>query len=257
MSGRWIDTHVHLDDPAFDADRAAVIATATESGVARCINIGFRPASWMPTVQLGKRYPHVSSALGVHPGSADEFSAAAMASLEQLIAIEKPVAIGEIGLDFYHSGPSAARQEDAFRQQLRLAVGAGLPVIIHQRAAESELMAVLRSESQLPPLILHSFDGSDRYGAFARELNCVVGIGGLATRKRSDALRHVLATIAPERLVLETDSPYLVPAGVKTQRNTPGFLPLIAERLAGLWSLDADRLAELTTRTAIATFGLS
>jgi len=253
----WIDTHAHLDDPAFDADRDRVLATAEAAGVAKIINIGYRPAAWETTLALAEGAPSVAYTLGLHPGHADEFSAATLETLARLVETAAPVAIGEIGLDFFRSGPDRSLQEDAFRQQLRLAVAVELPVVIHQRAAEAELLAVLESESDLPRLVLHSFDGSARYAAFARERGCVVGVGGLATRNSASPLRRILSELDPTQVVLETDSPYLAPAGARERRNSPAFIPLIAEQVAPLWSMTPAELAPLTTGVAAAVFGLS
>ncbi|MCC6312415.1 MAG: TatD family hydrolase [Thermomicrobiales bacterium] len=252
----WIDTHAHLDDPVFDADRAATLATARAAGVARFINIGYRPARWATTLALAETAPDVAFALGLHPGHADEWTPALLDDLADLAATRDPVAIGEIGLDFFRDGPPADLQAAALLGQLRLARQIGKPAIIHQRAAEPALIAALESEPELPLLVLHSFDGSARYAAFARERGALVGVGGLATRRASARLREVLATIPPDRIVLETDSPYLIPAGVRGRRNTPAAIPHIANHLAGLWGLTPDELATITTSNACRAFGL-
>ena len=257
MTPVWIDTHVHLDDPAFDDDRETVLGDARAAGVAGLVNIGYRPAVWETTLALARRHPCVAFTLGLHPGHADEFSASTLETLARLVEATQPVAIGEIGLDFFRNGPPPALQEDALRQQLRLALACGLPAVIHQRAAEAELLAVLASEPDLPLLVLHSFDGSDRYADFATERGCLVGVGGLATRQRSSDLRRVLSRIDPNRVVLETDAPYLVPAGGRDRRNSPVSVPSIGEAVAPLWSVAPAELAVLTTAAASAAFGLA
>lgn len=194
--------------------------------------------------------------LGVHPAHADEFSPGTLDALASLVETGAPVAIGEIGLDFSRPGPSAAQQEMALRAQLRLAAAIGLPAIIHQRAAEAQIIRLFESEPELPRLVLHSFDGGAAYARFASVRGALVGVGGLATRRSSCRLRETLATFPPDVVVLETDAPYLVPAGIRDRRNVPANLPAIADWLAPLWGLAASDLAALTTASARAAFRL-
>jgi TatD DNase family protein len=254
----WIDTHAHLDDDAFAVDRAAVIEAAVAAGVRTIVNIGYRPERWATTLSLADRFPVIRFALGIHPGHADEFSAAAVDDLAATIGRSRAVAVGEIGLDFFHrSNPPAAVQREALRQQLRLARTMGLPAIIHQRAAEAELIAVVEAEPDPPPLVLHSFDGGPRYAAFARERGSYVGVGGLATKSAAAALRDLLATLSPQRVLLETDAPYLVPAGVRGRRNEPANVPTIGRRLGAVWGYEPDAFAALTTANAGRALGLT
>ncbi len=252
----WIDSHAHLDDEAFAGDVGDVVARAASAGIAAIVNIGYRPERWTTTLALAERFPAVRYTLGIHPGHADEFGAGSLAALADLLERAAPIAIGEIGLDYFHArNPPAEVQYTAFREQLGLARAAGLPVVIHQRAAESELLDLLESEPALPTLILHSFDGGPRYAAFARDAGCFVGVGGLATRSSSASLRAVLATIPPNRLLVETDAPYLVPAGARGRRNEPANVPVIGRRLCGIWGLEPAEFATLTTANAIQAFG--
>lgn len=252
----WIDTHAHLDDDAFADDVAAVIARAAAAGVAGIVNIGYRPLRWASTLALAERFPTVRYALGLHPGHADEFGESTLTELADRIAGSSPVAVGEIGLDFFHrDNPPPDVQRTAFREQLRLARALGLPAIIHQRAAEADLLDLVAAESSLPRLVFHSFDGGPRYAAFARDVDCFVGVGGLATRSSSASLRAVLATIPPDRILLETDAPYLVPAGARGRRNEPANVPTIGRRLSHVWDLDPEAFAALTAANAVRAFG--
>lgn len=253
----WIDTHAHLDDEAFAPDLPDVMDRASGAAVAAVVNIGYRPKRWTTTLALAARFPAIRYALGIHPGHADEFDRTTLAALENLIERTTPRAIGEIGLDYLHArNPPADIQRTALREQLGLARVAGLPVVIHQRAAESELLDLMEAEPALPTLVLHSFDGGPRYAAFARDAGCFVGVGGLATRSSSASLRAVLATIPPDRILLETDSPYLVPAGTRGRRNEPANVPVIGGRLSGIWDMERDAFAALTTANAVRAFGL-
>jgi TatD DNase family protein len=254
---RWIDTHCHLDDAAFDGIRDETVADAGSAGVSRIINIGYCPERWKTSLALASAHPAIVYSLGIHPGHADEFSPANFDCLADLCREHRPVAIGEIGMDFYWDGPSAQLQETALREQLRLAHSLGLPAIIHQRAAEAEILAIFESEPNLPQLVLHSFDGSPRYARFAIAVNAMVGVGGLATKQASASLRTLLETVPVNQIVLETDSPYLIPSGARGRRNVPANIPVIGRRLSALWRLDEDAFAEITTANVKRVFALS
>ncbi len=234
-----VDTHAHLDDAAFDADRDAVVAAATAAGVGRIVNVGYNPARWQTTIALTRRHPNISAMFGLHPHDSEMWSAAVARELADLVHSEPAVAIGEIGLDYFRNHAAPESQRDAFEAQLDLARRVDLPIVIHQRAAEADLIDMLRNHSDLPPVVLHSFDGSCRLARFAIDRGFSVGVGGLATRQANDSLRTILATFPLSSILLETDAPYLVPSGARTRRNAPALLPLIADRLAPLWGVDA------------------
>jgi TatD DNase family protein len=251
-----VDTHAHLDDAAFDDDRDDVLAEATAAGVVAVINIAYRPTSWEASELLRERHPMVSLSLGLHPGNAEEFSADLSRTLRQAVRKLRPVAIGETGFDFFRSGPTFSEQERALRDQLELASEKQLPVIIHQRSAADALMAELDRWPSLPSIVLHSFDGNDKLMDWARERDCFIGIGGLATKSGSGELRELLRRAPRDRLLLETDSPYLPPPHSASRRNTPANLPEIATQLAPLWNLHPDKLVEQTTENARVLFKL-
>jgi len=253
---RFVDTHAHLDDPAFDADRDAVVLAAVGAGVRRILNVGYQPEGWAASIALARRYPEISVMLGVHPQHADVYDAGVEEALGDALALGQAVAIGETGLDFFRGGPDAGVQRRAFRAQLALGRRLDLPVVIHQRAAEEALIDVLAEMVDPPRLVLHSFEGSRRLAQFALDRGAVLGIGGLATRGSSGELRSVLATVPASSVVMETDAPYLVPAGARGRRNEPANLPKIAARLAPLWGLSPQELAALTASTAAAFFRL-
>ncbi|MFM9106230.1 MAG: TatD family hydrolase [Chloroflexota bacterium] len=254
-SACWIDTHCHLDDDAFDGIRDETLAAAAAAGVRRVVNIGYCEERWDSTLALGAAHRRVSFALGIHPGHAGEFCGPALDRLADLCQAASPCAIGEIGMDFYWNGPPAPQQETALREQLRLARALGLPAVIHQRAAEAEILAVFASEPALPPLILHSFDGSEPYVRFAIAANAMFGVGGLATKQASASLRTLLEMVPVHQILLETDAPYLIPAGARGRRNMPANVPLIGRRMCALWGLDEREFARVTTANARRAFG--
>ena len=249
-----IDTHMHLDEAAFDTDRASVLAAARAAGVNRFINIGYKPERWESSRALRDANPDVDIVLGLHPQEADRFDRALDRALRSAIEHHRPIALGETGFDFSRSGPSRLKQERAFCAQLAIAEETGLPVIIHQRAAADALTAELDRWQDVAPIVLHSFDGDERLTDWAIERGCFVGIGGLACKSVSTDLRKQLQRVPVEQLLLETDAPYLTPPGVKDRRNTSANLPLIAETLAPLWDISAAELRRTTTITAQQVF---
>jgi TatD DNase family protein len=252
-----IDTHTHLDDPAFDADRESVIEASRIAGVRYFINIGYAPDRWESSRELREKHPDIDIALGVHPQLASQFDAALASELKRAIGVLAPIAVGETGFDFSRSAPSFDAQERAFRGQLEMAATERLPVIVHQRDASDALIRELEKWSGLASIVLHSFDGTQRLADWARDRGCYIGIGGLATRRSSKSLRGLLARIPLNRLLLETDSPYLAPRSSESRRNSPANLPKIADGLGPLWNLSGEELCQLTSRNAAGLFRLS
>ena len=250
-----VDTHAHLDDPEFDHDRDQVYAEAAAAGVRRIINVGFHPDRWQSTLAMSRRYPGARHMLGLHPQHADEWTPQVMEQLVTLLDCTSPVAVGEIGFDFSRDGPPAAQQHAAFAAQAAIAIELDLPVVIHQRAAEPDTLAALASLPLEARVLLHSFEGTSELAKLVNDRQFFAGVGGRATRTNAAAVRQMLRTIAIDRIVVETDSPYQVPAGVKQRRNTPANIPLIVERLAPIWSVEPETFAALTTDNAERLFG--
>lgn len=253
----FIDTHAHLDDGRFDDDLAAVLSAAAEVGVNEVINIGYRPERWTSSMALSDTYPSIYFTLGLHPHHADAFSSKLVDDLRAAIIEHQPVALGEIGLDYFRDLSDREQQRRAFAAQLDLAAELKIPVVIHLRGeVEADLMAAL---DQTPPdltCVLHSFDGSDRLAAYGQSRGYFFGVGGLATKASNERLRAIIADLPLERLVLETDAPYLVPARVKDRRNSPINIPLIAAELGAIKSSSTDEIASVTTANARRVFRL-
>jgi TatD DNase family protein len=251
-----IDTHTHLDDPAFALDRDDVIEASQAAGVRYFVNIGYEPTRWESSNGLRQRHPEIDFAIGLHPQLAEQYEAELERDLTRAIEELTPVAIGETGFDFSRAKPSFGVQERAFRGQLEIAAAKHLPTVVHQRDAADALIAELDRWPSLAPIVLHSFDGTERLADWARDRGCFVGIGGLATKRSSASLREVLKRIPADRLLLETDSPYLAPPGSPSRRNIPSNLPWIAADLAPLWNLSGEELCWLTSKNAAGLFGL-
>lgn len=252
----FIDTHCHLDDDAFDRDLPDVLTSAREAGVGRFINIGYEPESWNRSIALADRYPFIAFTLGMHPNSADRWSSEAALRLTELIESNRPCGIGEIGLDCYRDRTDLDVQRVAFRDQLEIAERYALPVVIHMRGdVEPEIIASLGEHPGIR-VVFHSFDASPDLRDYAIERGHFIGVGGLMTRAGSATLRETLAAVPLDNLLLETDSPYLSPRGVKDRRNTPASIPLIAAALADLLDVPIEAVAAKTTDNARSIFGL-
>ncbi len=252
----YVDTHTHLDDGAFDADRDEVIERAKLVGVQRMINVGYAPSCWESTIALAGRIDGMAFTLGLHPGHAFDWTSDLMLTLERIARESRPAAIGEIGLDYAGPDPRPELQQRVFEAQLALAQSLELPVVIHQRAAGIECAATLQQTQSDQMVVLHSFDGDPALLSLGIERGWIFGVGGLMTRKSSDSLRTALRSIPLGQLVLETDSPYLIPRGIKARRNTPESIPQIARALADLLQTSLFEIETTTSETAMRVFGL-
>ena len=246
----FVDTHCHLDFEDFENDLTEVLERSRDLGVTRWINVGFSPEGWNSSVEIAARYSGMSFMLGVHPGHADVWDDGVAQLLRDAIRQFQPVAVGEIGLDFFRGETNVEVQAKAFEEQLDIAREAGIPAAIHMRDAEPLILDVLRTQQELPELLFHSFDGSEALTDWIIESGSHVGVGGLATRTKSTALQAQIKRIPIEQIVLETDAPYLVPNGFKHRRNTPQSIPVIAAFLAQLRNSDVSTIARQTTENA-------
>ena len=252
-----IDTHCHLDDRQFAHDIDAVLAASVAANVNRWLLIGYDPRRWDEAITFVGSHRGMYLTLGVHPAEAPLWNADVEMQLRNLMQESGAVAIGEAGLDFYRDNAPYEVQAPAFRGQLRLAAELDVPLIIHMRDAEDELLDILAVEPTLPSLVFHSFDGTEKLMDFVLSSGSYVGVGGLATRQKSDGLRMQLARVPLDRMLLETDSPYLVPARQKDRRNQPKHVVTIATMMAEYFDTTPDALATQTTANAERLFGLN
>lgn len=241
-----IDSHCHLDFPEFDPDREAVLARARTAGVSRLVNPGADLRSSQRAVALAETYPEVYAAVGVHPHDASTLDDQTLARLRQLATHPKVVAIGEIGLDYYRDLSPRAQQRAAFHAQLELAAELRLPVIVHQREAADDVLTILRAWAGRLTSggVLHAFSAS--HLAMAKEalaMGFYIGIGGPITFANAGKLRETVPKLPLERLLIETDAPYLTPHPYRGQRNEPAHLVWVARRLAELHGVPLGALA--------------
>jgi TatD DNase family protein len=263
-----VDSHCHLDAPRFDADRDAVIARMAESGVRYAINPGVDLASSRAAVALALRqHGCIYAAVGIHPHDAKTLDADALEELKRLARLPKVVAIGEIGLDYYRDLSPREAQRRAFEAQLELAAELGLPVIVHDRDAHDDVLGILsnwreslrspRSTLHGHPGVLHSFSGDMAMAEQAVALGFFVGVSGPVTYKNADRLRQVVRAAPLERLLVETDAPYLTPQPHRGQRNEPAYVRMVAQAVADVRGLTLEQVATQTMANAGVLFGLA
>lgn len=254
-----MDTHCHLDFDAFDGDRDQVVERAIAAGVTRIIVPAVDLASGRAVLELADRYGAVYAAVGVHPNSSAGWQDAWIDSLRQLAAQPKVVAIGEIGLDYYWDKSPPPVQQRALRLQLALAAELGKPVILHNREADAHLLQLL-AESPLHlrdrPGVFHSFSSGWETAQEALARGYYVGFTGPVTYKSADGLRRVAARVPLDRLLVETDAPFLPPQRYRGKRNEPAFVTHVADRLAALHNVSLEVLAGHTSANAAHLFQL-
>ena len=249
-----IDSHAHLDSHKFDGDREAAIERAREAGVVAILNAGGDLASSRAAVALAERHGFIYAAVGVHPHDARTVAPAVLDELRALSRHPKVVAIGEIGLDYYRDLSPRPVQRQAFADQLALAAELGLPVVVHSRDALDDVLAALRGWEGTG--VLHSYSGGPERLEEVMELGFSIGISGPVTFPKAEPLRAVAAAVPLERLLVETDCPYLTPVPYRGRRNEPAYVRYVAEAVARARGMEAESLARAAAGNARRLFGM-
>jgi len=250
-----VDTHCHLDVAEFDADRQQVLVRARAGGVSGIVVPGVLAQTWDGLWAFCATDPELYPALGMHPVYLDRHTDAGLQRLETWVADLRPVAIGEIGLDYYVDGLDHGRQQRLFEAQLEIARAAGLPVILHVRKAHDAVLAALK-RIRVCGGICHAFNGSVQQASQYIELGFRLGFGGMLTFERSSKLRRLARALPLESLVLETDAPDMTVSQHHGERNSPEYLPYCLAALAAVRGEPEDRVAAQTTLNARAVLGL-
>ena len=244
-----IDSHCHLDVSDFDADRHAVLQRARHNGVAGIVVPGIDAAGWDSLRQLCCSEPGLYPAFGLHPVFLSQHTARDLAALQALVQRHPPVAIGEIGLDYFVEGLDREAQQTLFEAQLAIARDAGLPVILHVRKSHDRVLATLR-RVRVCGGICHAFNGSQQQASLYQDLGFRFGFGGMLTYERSTRLRALAKALPVESLVLETDAPDMTVAQHQGERNSPEYLPYCLAALAEVRDESAQELGRITTANA-------
>lgn len=252
----WFDTHAHLSDPQFDSDRDAAIQRALSAGVARLIEIADGPSEWEKAQKLSEAYPqNIWWAAGLHPYYAAEGSPEVWKKLRELANAPRFVAIGEVGLDYAKATVPADVQKKAFREAIELALDVKKPLIIHCRNAFPDLHALLDQPSYSG--VVHCFSGTFEDAEKLLAQGFHLGVDGPLTYPSAKGLREVMAAIPLERIVLETDAPYLPPQTHRGQRNEPAHVATVGVKLAEIRALSVNDLHRITYDNACALFKLN
>ncbi len=220
--------------PVFDADRAEVLERAFNADVMRLVNIGYDLPSSQSSVVLSVDHPQVFAAIGIQPHYATTVTSAELAAIAALLDHPKVVALGEIGLDYYHNHAPQAAQHELFRAQIELARAHGMPIIIHAREAQADTVRILAESAQGVPTVMHAFSGDWAYAAACLELGAYISLAGPVTFNKALELHEVARQVPLDRLLVETDCPYLTPHPFRGKRNEPARVRLVAERIAEL-----------------------
>ncbi len=249
---RLFDSHAHLNQTDFDADRAEMIARAQVAGVECIVTVGYSVASSEQSIALAAMFPMLRAAVGIQPNDTIHAAPGDWDRILELASAPGVVAIGETGLDRYWDTSPLELQQDYFDRHLRLSQQTGLPFIVHTRESDADVLAMLREARERGPLagVMHSFTGTAETAAECVALGLYISFAGMVTFKKSVALRAVAATIPADRILIETDAPYLSPHPLRGKRNEPAHLVHTAECLAGIRGVTTEDFAEQTTRNA-------
>lgn len=250
-----IDSHCHLTDPRLFEQLDVVLTRASSAGIKKMITIGTDPGDHVTALQLCRVYSNVRCAIGIHPNYCQEVDESALARLEQTQSDPTVVALGEMGLDYFHNFADRTRQRKFFIAQLELAVKVKKPVVIHCRDAFDDFMAIVRDFPTVP-IDIHCFTGSLSEGKRAVEAGYMLGFTGIATYKRSEELRELIKWMPAEQMLVETDSPYLTPEPMRKQKvNEPALVVHVAAMIAQVRGTSVQEIDRITTANVERFFG--
>lgn len=251
------ESHAHYDDEAFDADREELLGSMQKAGISRIVNVGASLRGVKDTVELMEKYPFLYGAVGIHPDEVGELNEERLEWIRSLCALEKTVAVGEIGLDYYWDKMPRQTQKEWFVRQLALAKEVDLPVIIHSREAAKDTFEIMKSEhAHTTGGVIHCFSNSREMARDYLDLGYYIGIGGVVTFKNARVMKEVAAYVPLDRILVETDCPYLAPTPFRGKRNSSLYLPYIIEEIARLKGISAQEVEETTYQNAMRMYRL-
>ncbi len=248
------DSHAHYTDKAFNDDRENMLGSLRESGICGVINCGADIESSVFSVDLANKYDYIYAACGIHPEEADKIPENYIEILKNLARNEKCVAIGEIGLDYYWRQDNKEKQKELFENQILLSKELDLPIIVHDREAHGDTLEILKKHK--PKGVLHCFSGSPETAEEILKLGMYIGLGGALTFKNARKAVEVAEILPSDRLLLETDCPYMAPVPFRGKRNYSGYIPYIAEKVAEIKGIDPQTVLDITSENAKKLFDL-
>jgi len=251
------DTHMHLNARQFEEDQEEVIKRATEAGVTNMVVVGFDDETIPLAIELAEKYDHIYAAVGWHPVDAIDCKPEHLDWLESLTKHPKVVALGEMGLDYHWDNSPKEVQVEVFRKQIRLAKKLEMPIIIHNREATADVIRILQEENAAEiGGIMHCFSGTLEEVQPCLDMNFYISLAGPVTFKNAKEVKEVAKIIPIDRLLIETDAPYLAPHPYRGKRNEPSYVKLVAEEIARLREMDFETICEVTTCNAFDIFGI-
>ena len=248
------DSHAHYDDPKFDEDRETLLPCLNRNGIDYITNVGCDIETSIASVELSKKYPFIYAAVGFHPECSDKFDANALSEIEKLLLLPKVVALGEIGLDYHYPLPSHEEQQSAFLQQLSLADDLKIPVIIHSRDASNETLQIIKKYK--PKGVVHCFSGSPEIALEYVKLGMYIGITGVITFQNARKTVEVVERIPEDRLLIETDCPYLAPVPMRGKRCDSSMLLYTGKAIADIKKTTEDAIFSRTKENAKNLYGI-
>lgn len=251
------ETHAHLNAKEFDEDRDEVIARARENGVETIVNIGFNAETIPSCLELAERYDFIYAVVGWHPQDAKDMTDEHLEWIEELSRHPKVVGLGEMGLDYYWDTSPRDVQAEVFRKQIRLARKLEMPIVIHNRDAHQDVITILKEEKAAEVGgIMHCFSGSWETAKLALDMNFYISFGGPLTFKNAKQPKEVAAKVPLDRLLIETDCPYLTPHPFRGKRNESGYVRYVCEEMANIRGLSYEEMAKITADNARRLFRL-
>jgi TatD DNase family protein len=252
------DTHVHLNADQYEEDLEEVIQRAKEAGVTNMVCVGFDRQTINKAMELAEKYDFIYACVGWHPVDAIDMKEEDLVWIEELAAHPKVVAIGEMGLDYHWDKSPKEIQKEVFRKQIQLAKKVKLPIVIHNREATADIVEILQEERAAEVGgIMHCFSGSPEVAVECLKMNFYISLGGPVTFKNAKKPKEVAAVIPLEKLLIETDCPYLAPHPYRGKRNEPGYVRLVAEQIAEIKGISLEEVAAVTTANAKKLFDIN
>lgn len=251
------DSHAHYYDQQFDIDRENLLKALPEAGVGTIVNVCASYESWKKSVELAAKYPYIYAAVGTHPDEVGVLNEETFAEMKEWCKKEKVVAIGEIGLDYYWDNQPHEVQKKWFIRQLELAKEMKFPVIVHSREAAADTMEIMRSHAQGLEGVIHCYSYSKEQAEEYVKMGFYIGVGGVVTFKNAKKLKEVVAAIPLEKILLETDCPYLAPVPYRGKRNQSSYIQYVAEEIAQIKGVSVEEVLAVTEANAKKMYGIA
>jgi len=251
---KYFDTHCHLDFEQFDKDRDEVIKRAKENNVEYILNVGTDIESSKKVIEISEKYDFIYSSVGIHPLNVSEYNIQDLKEIEKLVKHNKVKAIGETGLDFYYSKENKEKQKDFFVAQVEIAGKYNLPLIIHQRESKNELIEIIEKVKLPEKVVFHCFGGDNQLSEYCNKKGFFISFTGILTFKNAKNVKEVAKNYPVERIMVETDAPFLAPVPHRGKRNEPFMVKYIVEEISKLKKMDINELAEIIFKNSLNFF---